>query len=92
MPPKEGERVQAGWVAQRVIPAGEILRTPSVQAPLVITGGSIVTVIYQDGSVQLRLSGTAINSAALGAPVSIRIDRNRRLEGIAVAPNTARLR
>jgi flagella basal body P-ring formation protein FlgA len=38
------------------------------------------------------MSGVATNTAALGAPVGIRIDRTRRLDGIAVAPNTVRLR
>jgi flagellar basal body P-ring formation protein FlgA len=92
MPPQESERVQAGWVAQRAIAAGEVLRAPSVQPPAVITSGSTVKVIFADGPVQIVLSGVAVGNAALGAPVGVRIDRTRRLDGIAVAPNTVRLR
>jgi flagella basal body P-ring formation protein FlgA len=92
MPSADTARVQPGWVAQRAIAVGEVLRSPSVQPPAVITGGSVVKVIFRDGPVQVVLSGTAITSATLGAPVGVRIDRTRRIEGIAVAPNTVRIR
>ena len=92
MPASDTVRVQPGWVAQRAIAEGEVLRTPSVQAPALITSGSTVKVIFRDGPVQVVVNGTAITSATLGAPVSVRIDRSRRLEGVAVAPNTVRLR
>lgn len=85
-------RAQAGWVAQRAIAAGDVLRAPAVTPPPVITSGSAVKAIWQDGPLTLVMSGVATNSAALGAPVGIRIDRTRRLDGIAVAPNTVRLR
>ncbi|WP_396205786.1 flagellar basal body P-ring formation chaperone FlgA [Gemmatimonas sp.] len=85
-------RAQAGWVAQRAIAAGEVLRAPAVTPPPVITSGSAVKAIWQDGPLTLVMSGVATNTAALGAPVGIRIDRTRRLDGIAVAPNTVRLR
>jgi flagella basal body P-ring formation protein FlgA len=92
MPSADTVAVQPGWVAQRAIAAGEVLRTPSVQPPAVVSGGSVVKVIFRDGPVQIVLSGTAITSATLGAPVAVRIDRTRRIEGIAVAPNTVRIR
>lgn len=85
-------RAQAGWVTHRPIAAGEVLRAPAVTPPPVITTGSTVKAIWQDGPLTLVMSGVATNTAALGAPVGIRIDRTRRLDGIAVAPNTVRLR
>lgn len=85
-------RAQAGWVSHRAIAAGEVLRAPAVTPPPVITSGSSVKAIWQDGPLTLVMSGVATNTAALGAPVGIRIDRTRRLDGIAVAPNTVRLR
>ncbi len=85
-------RAQAGWVAHRAIAAGEVLRAPAVTPPPVITSGSTIKAIWQDGPLTLVMSGVATNTAALGAPVGIRIDRTRRLDGIAVAPNTVRLR
>ena len=85
-------RVQAGWVTRRPIAAGEVLRPPAVTPPPVVTSGSAVSAVWQDGPVRLVLSGVATNTAALGAPVGVRIDRGRRLDGVAVAPNTVRLR
>jgi len=85
-------RAIIGWVTRRPIVAGELLRVPAVAAPSAVTGGSTVSVLYQDGPVRLVLTGVATNSAPLGAAVGVRIDRARRLDGIAVAPNTVRIR
>lgn len=85
-------RAQAGWIARRPIAAGELLRAPAVTPPPVIASGATVTAIWQDGPLTLVVSGVATNTATIGAPVGVRIDRTRRLDGIAVAPNTVRLR
>ncbi|MES2521499.1 MAG: flagellar basal body P-ring formation chaperone FlgA [Gemmatimonadota bacterium] len=85
-------RAITGWVTRRAIVAGEVLRAPAVMAPPLVTSGATVTVVYQDGPVRLTLTGVAMNTAPLGAAVGVRIDRTRRLDGIAVAPNTVRLR
>lgn len=85
-------RVQPGWVTRRPIAAGEVLRSPAVMPPPVVESGRPVHAIWQEGPVRLVLAGTATNTAALGAPVGVRIDRGRRLDGIAVAPDTVRLR
>lgn len=85
-------RAMAGWIARRAITAGELLRYPAVSAPQVVSAGQSVAVIYQDGPVRIQLAGIATNSASMGAPVGVRIDATHRLDGIAVAPNTVRLR
>lgn len=85
-------RAQVGWIARRPIAVGDVLRAPAVTPPPVIASGTTVTAVWQDGPLTLVLSGVATNTAALGAPVGVRIDRTRRLDGIAVAPNTVRLR
>ncbi len=85
-------RALPGWVTRRPIMAGEVLRAPAVSAPPVIAGGATVKAIWQDGPLTLVLTGVAINTATVGAPVGVRIDRIRRLDGIAIAPNTVRLR
>lgn len=85
-------RAQAGWVTRRHIAAGEVLRAPAVTPPPMISSGATVTAIWQDGPLKLVLSGVATNTATIGAPVGVRIDRTRRLDGIAIAPNTVRLR
>ncbi|MEQ1691849.1 MAG: flagellar basal body P-ring formation chaperone FlgA [Gemmatimonas sp.] len=85
-------RALPGWIARRPIAVGEVLRYPAIGAPPVVRVGTHVSVIYQDGPVRILLTGVATNTAPLGAPVGVRIDPTRRLDGIAVAPNTVRLR
>lgn len=85
-------RALPGWVTRRAIGAGEVLKAPAVTPPPVVTSGTAVTAIWQDGPLRLVIAGVATNTAAIGAPVGIRIDRTRRLDGIAIAPNTVRLR
>ena len=85
-------RAVAGWVVRRPVAVGEVLRAPAIMAPPLVSAGAAVTVIWQDGSLKLVLTGVAMNTASLGAPVGVRIDRSRRLDGVAVAPNTVRLR
>ena len=90
--PPDSTRPRAGWIARRPIAVGEFMRLPAVAPAPVIIMGSIVQVMWTDGAVQLLLKGVATNNAALGAPVGVRIDKNRRLDGIAVGPNSVRLR
>ena len=89
--PPDTTRAQPGWVTRRVIAAGEVLRSPAVGAAPVVKAGTQVRVIYQDGPVRIVLTGVATSNAALGAPVGVRIDATRRLDGVAVAANTVRL-
>ncbi len=85
-------RPRIGWVTRRSIAAGEVLRYPAVSAPPIVNAGTRVSLVYQDGPVRIVLTGVATNAAPLGASVGVRIDPTRRLDGIAVAPNTVRLR
>jgi flagella basal body P-ring formation protein FlgA len=80
-----------GWVTRRVHLAGETLREPAVGPPQLIRAGEPVTIVWRDGALELRLVGTAANTAALGERVAVRIDGRRRLEGTATGPGTARL-
>lgn len=82
----------SGWTVRRAIAAGEFMHGPSIAPSSVISLGSTVKAIWQDGNVRLTLTGTATNNAALGAAVGVRIDKNRRLDGIAIGPNTVRIR
>jgi flagella basal body P-ring formation protein FlgA len=89
--PPDTTRAQPGWITRRAIMAGEVLRSPAVGAAPIVKAGTQVSVFYQDGPVRILLTGVATNNAALGAPVSVRIDATRRLDGVAVAANTVRL-
>ena len=85
-------RALPGWVTRRHIAQGEVLRAPAVMPPPVITMGTRVTAIWQDGPLRVVVTGIATNTASIGAPVGVRIDPTRRLDGVAAGPNTVRLR
>jgi flagella basal body P-ring formation protein FlgA len=85
-------RPQAGWLVQRPIAAGEWLRAPAVIARPAVTAGRPVHAIWSDGTVRLAVVAVALNSAPIGGAVALRVGRTRRLDGIAVAPDTVRLR
>jgi flagella basal body P-ring formation protein FlgA len=84
--------VTIGWEVRRAIRAGEPLAWPAVAPPAVVEAGKPVTVVWERGSVQVRLAGTALADARLGDAVSVRVEqRTGRLTGIATAPGVVRL-
>ncbi len=78
--------VTPGWIAQRVVRKGEVLRAPAVQPPMAVVSGHPVELLWKRGGVGLRLPGRAVSSAALGEEVFVRTAAGERLRGIAVAP------
>ena len=90
--PNAAGSAPVGWTTKRMIAAGEPLRAPAVAPPDAIRSGQPVDVVYSDGAIRLRLKGTALNAAPVGARVAVRIDARRRLEGVAVGPSTVQLR
>ncbi len=83
---------QAGWLIRRAIAAGEWLRQPAVAPMPVVTAGQPVHVLWNDGLVQLTVDAVALNSATLGGAVSVRVGRTRRIDGVAIAPDSVRIR
>ena len=82
---------RTGWVTRRLIREGEPLREPAVSPPLLVTSGEVVQVVWSEGPLELRVKGRAMNSAAAGARVSVRVDMTRRFEGVAVGDGLVRL-
>ncbi|HUE96628.1 MAG TPA: flagellar basal body P-ring formation chaperone FlgA, partial [Longimicrobiaceae bacterium] len=80
-----------GWVTRRVVSAGEPLRSPAVAPPHVIRSGDTVQLVWRDGAMEIRMRGRAMGSAAAGEKVLVRVDTQRRFEGIAHAPGEVRL-
>ncbi len=83
---------EAGWLVHRAVAAGEWLRAPAVTPRPAITAGRPVHAVWFDGAVRVSVAAVALNSAAVGGPVSVRVGRTRRLDGIAIAPDSVRLR
>lgn len=87
----EAAPVTPGWVARRVIRAGEILREPGVAMPDLVSAGDAVDVIYSTPGVTIRVRGTAIGRGSKGDEVYVKLNNRRRLHGIIAGPNTVRV-
>lgn len=87
----EGESLRLGWVTRRVIRAGEVLEPPAIAPAAVVHAGEQVQAVWQEGPLQLRLLGRAMNSAAAGEQVRVRIDMQRTFQGSALPSGTVRL-
>lgn len=78
--------VQVGWVVQRVLGEGDPLVSPAVRAPLLVTSGGAVDIVWQSGAVRVRVSGTAAGSGGLGDEIRVRSANGKRMNGVIVAP------
>lgn len=87
----EAASVAPGWVARRVIRAGEILQEPGVAKPDLVNAGDAVDVIYSTPGVAIRVRGTAIGRGGKGDEVYVKLDNRRRLHGVIAGPNTVRV-
>ena len=86
-PPTGAENdFEIGWVAQRTLEAGAVLTPPSVRPPLLVSAGRSVALVWQSGSVQVRVPGRAAGSGRLGEEVRVRTETGKRLSGVVVAP------
>ncbi len=83
---------QAGWLVQRPVAAGEWLRRPAVTPVPAVTAGQPVHAHWTDGTVHLAVNAIALTTAPIGAAVTVRVGRTRRLDGIVIAPDSVRLR
>lgn len=83
--------VVAGWVTRRTINAGEILRSPAVEAPAVVNANGPVLIEWADGNVSLTVHGTAARNGAIGERIPVRSDTGKRFEATVVAPGRVRL-
>lgn len=85
-PPGPDTEIEAGWVTQRRVAAGEALRVPAVARPAVVSSGEPVQAVWSRGGVQLTLRARALGTAAHGERVRIRTNSGERLEGRATGP------
>ena len=87
----EAADVAPGWVARRVIHAGEILQEPGVVKPDLVSAGDAVDVIYSTPDVVIKVRGTALGRGRKGDEVYVKLDNRRRLRGVIAGPNTVRV-
>jgi flagella basal body P-ring formation protein FlgA len=84
-------QVAAGWVTRRMIAAGEILRSPAVEPPIIVTANQGVEVEWMDDNVRLTVHGIAMRNGSLGDRVTVRTDQGRRIDATVVAPGRVRI-
>lgn len=84
----DAAKVVPGWVARRVIRAGEVLAEPGVSQPDLVNAGDDVDVVYNGPGVSIRTHGTAAGHGKKGDDIFVRLDNRRRLHGIVTGPNT----
>lgn len=80
-----------GWMTRRVVMEGEPLRPPTIAPVDVVRSGDTVQLVWRSGTLQLRLSGRAMGSAAIGESVRVRVDSKRRFEGTVLEAGLVRL-
>lgn len=62
-----------GWVTRRAIRAGERLAQPAIVPPRLVRRGDTVTLLYDDGAVQVSRRGAALRDAARDETCSVRV-------------------
>lgn len=77
--------VAPGWIARRVIRAGEPLRRPAVVPPRAVRPGQPVDVTVVAGAVRITVAGKAVDGGSPGDTVTVRLDSSRRLTGVITA-------
>lgn len=68
-----GAVLPLGWVTRRAIRAGERLAPPAIAPPRLVRRGETVTLLYDDGAVQVSRRGDAMRDAALDEMCSVRV-------------------
>jgi flagella basal body P-ring formation protein FlgA len=76
----------AGWIARRVINAGEVLAPPAVSPPPIVHARQTVDVLVGRGSIRVLIMGTALADATLGDTITVRLDTRRRLRAVVSGP------
>lgn len=89
--PLDTSVVAAGWVTRRTIAAGELLREPAVQPPLLVTANQPVEIEWKDENISLIMRGTCTRSGALGEHVTVRTEAGKRIEATVIAAGRVRI-
>ena len=89
--PIDTNTVAAGWVTRRLIGAGEVLRSPAVERPTIVSANTPVDVEWADKNVVVTMRGVAARNAGLGERVPVRTGFGRRVDGTVIAPGRVRI-
>lgn len=81
-----------GMEAKHPLPDGQPLRVGDVRAPLIVTKGSLVTMVVQSPTMTLTSKGKAMEDGAKGEAVRIQNTQSKIIvEGEVISPGTVRV-
>jgi flagella basal body P-ring formation protein FlgA len=80
-----------GGQTRRAVREGEVIRSADLVPTPVMRAGDLITAEFIHNGVRLALAGTALQNAALGGRVAVRLDRGRRFAATVIGPNTVRI-
>lgn len=92
-PPSTGRLFpQEGWTVRRAAQPGDVLERSHMQPPLLVQAGEVVRLVWHSGSVEVAIEAVALNRAALGEEVRVRLrDRRGRVRGVVTGPGTVEM-
>lgn len=81
-----------GYLMRRGVPAGRALHTALLEAPVLVERGRRVRMAVQAQSIDITMTGVALEDGALGETVRVRNPASSRVvEGVVVGPAQVRL-
>jgi flagella basal body P-ring formation protein FlgA len=81
-----------GMEAKHPLPDGQPLRVGDVRAPLIVTKGSLITMVVQSPTMTLTSKGKAMEDGAKGDAVKIQNTQSKIIvEGEVISPGTVRV-
>ena len=81
-----------GYLMSRGVPAGRVLDSALLEAPVLVERGRRVRMAIQTKGIDITMAGTALEDGALGETVRVRNPASRRVvEGVVVGPAQVRL-
>ena len=81
-----------GWEPRKVFPRGQIIDEGYLKKPLVVKYGQTVKVEFQEGSLQLSMTGQAKGAGAIGDRIPVAINETqKRVSGLIIDKGRVRL-
>jgi len=81
-----------GKITKRVVFANTVLKTQMLGLPLLVRRGQTVILMAESNGIQVRMSGKALGSGAIGHPIRVRNLSSRRIvEGIVVSTGVVKI-
>jgi flagella basal body P-ring formation protein FlgA len=81
-----------GKATTTALPAGYTLREEMLRAPLAVTAGQRVRIVFQGDGFTVSSEGRALGNASVGQPVQVRAASGKLLSGVVQEPGVVRVR